>query len=68
MAGKQVKSPNSKKRRAPSGAPPHFFLGFVRVSTMVVEGLRSASRTGMYWPVRASRPILFEGGFFAIVV
>lgn len=49
----------------------HFFLvgggeGF-RVSTIVVEGLRRASRTGMYCPVRASRPILLGGDFEAIV-
>jgi hypothetical protein len=41
--------------------------GFGRVSTTVVEGRRSASRTGMYCPVRASRPILFGGVLFDIV-
>lgn len=44
-----------------------FFVGLGRVSTTVVEGRLRASLTGMYRPVRASRPILLEFGFFAMM-
>jgi len=64
--------PQRELRRGRDGCSrwPYFFGllgGFGRVSTTVVEGRRSASRTGMYCPVRASRPILLGGVLFDIV-
>ena len=67
-AGATSGNVSSKDEWGPRG--PHFYflppVGFGRVSTTVVEGLRIASETGMYCPVLASRPILLVAGFLAI--